>query len=131
MKSFGNEACFIFVDCAIRVSFDSEYPLTTDRGLGSAWYELPCLVLEKSIVFKVHCSSPGWVLQGLGVGGGFNGVGNWMKRCGIDKVGIIILGIWFGLTTGSGWWRWDVISNGGGGCWWWFGVSGGISGNGY
>lgn len=44
-KAFGNKAGFIFVNRAIRFSFDSKYPFTTDECVGCGRYKFTGLVL--------------------------------------------------------------------------------------
>ena len=80
MEPFGDKPCFVSFNTAISVPFGSENPFAADEVLkGVRWNKLPCLILEKSIKFKIHGFAPGWTLEcrneagGLGINGGSGG----------------------------------------------------------
>lgn len=73
MKAFGNETSLVAFNSAISLSFKFEYPFTSHNISRSKGRDKgPCLILEKSIKFLMHSSTPFWAFTGSSETGGFN-----------------------------------------------------------
>ena len=75
VEPFSNETCFEFVNSAIGFAFNSENPFATNRSLVCVRYKFPCVVMNESIVLKIHGVAPIRMFQGLSIGGRFKRYG--------------------------------------------------------
>jgi hypothetical protein len=62
MIPFGDQSCFVTVNCSICLSFDSKYPFASNDVLAAEWNKLPSLIFEECIKLNIHGLTPVWML---------------------------------------------------------------------
>jgi hypothetical protein len=73
VEPFGDEPGFVPFNTAISFPLGSENPFAIDEVLRVVrWNKLPCLILEKSIKFKIHGFALGWILDCRSEASGFS-----------------------------------------------------------